>query len=101
MRAQRGESTKIDTEREKKSAKTINNNIYFKDLVSKFSLIRGDLLLLLLLLLLLSERSCEVVQCPTRSLTGGTALCPEARHINPCLVLVQPRRTRLDITENC
>ena len=25
------------------------------------------------------------------SLTGVTALCPWARHINPCLVLVQPR----------
>ena len=33
------------------------------------------------------------------SLTGVTALCPRARHINPSLVLVQPRKTRPYITE--
>ena len=33
------------------------------------------------------------------SLTGVTALCPSARHINPCLVLVQPRKSGPDITE--
>ena len=33
------------------------------------------------------------------SLISITALCPWARHINPCLVLVQPRKTRPDITE--
>ena len=33
------------------------------------------------------------------SITGVIVLCPWARHINPCLVLVQPRTTRLDITE--
>ena len=33
------------------------------------------------------------------SLTGGTALCPWARHINPCFVLVQSRKVRPDITE--
>ena len=33
------------------------------------------------------------------SLTGGTVLCPLARHYILCLVLVQPRKTRLDITE--
>ena len=33
------------------------------------------------------------------SLTGVTALCPGARHINPSLVLVQPRKTRPFITE--
>ena len=33
------------------------------------------------------------------SLMGGTALCPPARHINPCLILVQPGKTRLYITE--
>ena len=33
------------------------------------------------------------------SLTGVTALCPWARHINPSLVLVQPRKTRPFITE--
>ena len=33
------------------------------------------------------------------SLTGATALCPWARHINPSLVLVQPRKTRPFITE--
>ena len=42
-----------------------------------------------------------MVECLTRdrgatgsSLTGITALCPWARHINPSLVLVQPRMTR-------
>ena len=33
------------------------------------------------------------------SLTSVSALCPWARNINPCLVLVQPRKTRPDITE--
>ena len=33
------------------------------------------------------------------SLTAITALCPWARPINSCLVLVQPRKTRPDITE--
>ena len=33
------------------------------------------------------------------SLTGVTALCHWARHINPSLVLVQPRKTRPYITE--
>ena len=33
------------------------------------------------------------------SLTGVTALCPCARHINPCLVLVQCRKTSPNITE--
>ena len=33
------------------------------------------------------------------SITGVPALCPRARHINPCLVLVQPGKTRPDITE--
>ena len=33
------------------------------------------------------------------SLTGITALCSCARHINPSLVLVQPRETRPDVTE--
>ena len=52
------------------------------------------------------ERSGSVVECLTRdrgatfsSLTGVTALCPLARHINPSLLLVQPRRTRPCITE--
>ena len=47
-----------------------------------------------------------MVECLTRdqgdadsSLTCFTQLCPCARHINPCLVvLVQPRETHLDIT---
>ena len=30
------------------------------------------------------------------SLTNITVLCPWARHIHPCLVLVQPRKTRTD-----
>ena len=33
------------------------------------------------------------------SLTGVTALCPGARHINPRLVLVQPKKTRPYMTE--
>ena len=47
-----------------------------------------------------------VVECLIRdrratgsSLTGVTALCPLARHINPSLVLVQPRKTRPFIAE--
>ena len=45
------------------------------------------------------DRSGLVVECLTRdpraagsSLTGNTALCPRAKPINPCLVLVQPRK---------
>ena len=52
------------------------------------------------------ESSDSVVECLTRdreatasSLTGVTALCPSARHINSSLVLVQPRKTRPYITE--
>ena len=33
------------------------------------------------------------------SLTSVTPLWPRAGHINPCLVLVHPRKTRPDITE--
>ena len=33
------------------------------------------------------------------SLTSITTLCPLARHINPSLVMVQPRKTRPYITE--
>ena len=33
------------------------------------------------------------------SLINVTVLCPWARHINPSLVLVQPRKTRPNITE--
>ena len=47
-----------------------------------------------------------MVECLTQdrgvtglSLTSVTALCPRARHINPSLVLVQPRKTRPYITE--
>ena len=47
------------------------------------------------------KRSGSVVECLTRdrraagsSLTGVTALCPKARPIYPCLVLVQPRKIR-------
>ena len=46
-----------------------------------------------------------MVECSTRdweaagsSLTGVTALCPWTRHIDPRLVLVQPRKTRPYIT---
>ena len=52
------------------------------------------------------ERSGSVVECLPRdrmaagsSLTGVTALCPWARHINPRLVVVQPRKTHPYITE--
>ena len=52
------------------------------------------------------ERRGSVVGCLTRdwgaagsSLTGVTALRPWARHINPSLVLVQPRKTHPYITE--
>ena len=48
----------------------------------------------------------SVVECLTldrgatgSSLTGVTVLCPWARHINPSLVLVQPRKTHPYITE--
>ena len=47
-----------------------------------------------------------VAQCLTlerraagSSLAGIIALCPLERHINPSLVLVQPRKTRLDVNE--
>ena len=47
-----------------------------------------------------------MVECLTRDreaagsgLTGITAMCPLARHIDPSLVLVQPRKTRPYITE--
>ena len=33
------------------------------------------------------------------SLTGGTVLCPLARHTNPCLVLVQPKKTCPNMTK--
>ena len=52
------------------------------------------------------ELRSAVVDCLTldrgaenSSLTGVTALCPWARHINPSLVLVQPRKTCPFITE--
>ena len=52
------------------------------------------------------ERSGSVVECLTRdrgaagsSLNGVTALCPWAKHINPSLVLIQPRKNRPYITE--
>ena len=47
-----------------------------------------------------------MVECLTRdgravgsSRTGITVLCPLARHINPSLVLVQPRKTHPYVTE--
>ena len=56
--------------------------------------------------ILVREPSGSVVECLTQdrgaagsSLTGVTALCPWARHINPSLVLVQPRKTCPFITE--
>ena len=54
----------------------------------------------------MSEHSGSVVLCLIRdrgaaglSLTGVTVLCPWARQIYPCLVLVQPRMTLPNITE--
>ena len=54
----------------------------------------------------LAQRSVGVIECLTRDwraaslgLTGVTVLCSWACHINPCLVMVQPRKTRLGITE--
>ena len=53
---------------------------------------------------LVTKTGSAVVECLTRdrgvaglSLTGVSALCPWARHINPCLLLVQPRKTRPDM----
>ena len=52
------------------------------------------------------ELNGSVVECLTRdrgaagwSLTSVTALCPLARHINPSLLLVQPKKTHSYITE--
>ena len=49
------------------------------------------------------EYSGSVVECLSRDreVAGSsiTALCPWARDINPCLVLVQPRKTHPNITE--
>ena len=52
------------------------------------------------------EHSGSVVESLTRdggatgsSFTSVTALCPTAKHINPSLVLVQPRMTRHHITD--
>ena len=75
-------------------------------LYSKFSKISNTFLFLFSNKLLvfkarIRERSFSVVECLTTdiraarsSLTGVTVLCTWARHINPCLVLVQPRKTR-------
>ena len=56
--------------------------------------------------MVIRECSGSVVECLTRdrgaagsSLTGVTALCPLARHINPSLIMFQPRKTRPYITE--
>ena len=52
------------------------------------------------------ERNGSLVECLIRdrgaagsSITGVTALCPWARHINPSLVLVQLRKIRPYLTE--
>ena len=54
------------------------------------------------------ELSGSVVRCLTwdrgvagSSLTGDTALCLWARHINPCLLLNKSRKTQPDITKSC
>ena len=53
------------------------------------------------------KHSGSEVECLTRdggaagsSITGVTMLCPEARHIYPCFVLFQHRKTRSDIAES-
>ena len=58
------------------------------------------------LLFLFRERSGSVVEClildrkaAGSSFSGVTALCPLARHINPSLVLVQPKKTCPDVNE--
>ena len=52
---------------------------------------------------MLEGPSGSVVDCLSRvassSLTVVTALCSWAIHINPFLILVQPRKTHPDITE--
>ena len=45
------------------------------------------------------ECLCQDERVARSSLNRVTALCPESRHINPCLVMVQPRKTSPDITE--
>ena len=54
------------------------------------------------------ENSGSVKGCLTQdqevaglSLTDVTVLCPRARHIYPCLVLVQPRKSVLTLLKNC
>ena len=56
------------------------------------------------------EPSGSVVECLTQdqglqvcslSLSEAATLCPGARHFIPCLVLVQPRKTCPNMTENC
>ena len=56
---------------------------------------------------IVEERDGSVVECLTQdrevagsSLPRGTALWPSARHFILCLELVQPRKTRPDMTEN-
>ena len=53
-------------------------------------------------------QSIKVKECLARdrgiassSLAGGTAFCPSARHFILCFVLVQPRKTCSNMTENC
>ena len=57
-------------------------------------------------LFFIRECSGSLVECLTQdrgtagwSLTSVTPLCPWARHINPSLVLVQPRKTHPCLTE--
>ena len=61
----------------------------------------------ILLFPLYKQYTRRMIECLTRdrgvagsSLNGGTALCPWARHLILCLVLIQPRKTRPDMTEN-
>ena len=45
------------------------------------------------------ERLSRNLEVAGSSITGATALCPSARQINPCLVLIQPRKACPYISE--
>ena len=71
-----------------------------------FRIVRGGGLSIGLSLRVLTPQKIGNVECLTRdrgatgaSLTVVTMLCPWERHNYLCLVLIQPRKTRLDITE--
>ena len=59
----------------------------------------GSQIILLLQIAIERELSGRVLDSRPRGRTRVTALCPGARHINPSLVLVQPRKTHPFIAE--